>query len=92
MKLSVRGTGGSATSLDASSSSNNDITGYVGFENGLLNSANSTTNFSDALGLNTAATDWWTSDNIGVTYKNLEVFDNNLTDEQVSDFIKNKLP
>ena len=47
-------------------------------------------NFSSAVGSSTPQ-DWWKSDNIGVTYKNLEVFDNNLTDEQVSDFIKNNL-
>lgn len=46
-------------------------------------------NFSNAL--SSASTDWWKSADIGVTYKNLEVFDNNLTDEQVSDFIINKL-
>ncbi len=45
--------------------------------------------FSNAL--SSASTDWWKRDDIGVTYKNLEVFDNNLTDEQVSDFIKNNL-
>ena len=47
-------------------------------------------NFSSAVGSSTPQ-DWWKEDNIGVTYKNLEVFDNNLTDEQVSDFIKNNL-
>jgi len=46
-------------------------------------------NFSSAV--SSTSQDWWTSDNIDVTYKNLEVFDNNLTDEQVSDFIKKKL-
>ena len=46
-------------------------------------------NFSSAV--SSTPQDWWKSDTIGVTYKNLEVFDNNLTDEQVSDFIKNNL-
>ena len=46
-------------------------------------------NFSSAV--SSSASDWWKSADIGVTYKNLEVFDNNLTDEQVSDFIINKL-
>jgi len=46
-------------------------------------------NFSSAV--SSTSQDWWKRDNIGVTYKNLEVFDNNLTDEQVSDFIKKKL-
>lgn len=45
--------------------------------------------FSNAV--SSAPANWWKSDNIGVTYKNLEVFDNNLTDEQVSDFITKKL-
>jgi len=46
-------------------------------------------NFSSAV--SSTPQDWWKSADIGVTYKNLEVFDNNLTDEQVSDFIINKL-